>query len=154
MIIISIFGRCPEVMESSVSVIAELRRRSKFFRVRVRRYRSASTDAGPGPAGLQRVIRPGPRGHDSDQSLSLLSACLLERLDSALAQTRPDLVVVQGETTTALTGTLAAFYRRIAVAHAEAGRRTGNMQSPWPEEMNRRTGGPDRDPALRSHGRR
>lgn len=73
-----------------------------------------------------------------DQSLASLGARLLEGLDLALRQCNPDLVVVQGDTTSALMGALAAFYRRIPVAHVEAGLRTGNPQSPWPEEMNRR----------------
>lgn len=50
---------------------------------------------------------------------------------------QPDIAVVQGDTTTVLAGALAAFYHRIPVAHVEAGLRTGDMLSPWPEEANR-----------------
>jgi UDP-N-acetylglucosamine 2-epimerase (non-hydrolysing) len=74
----------------------------------------------------------------SDQTLTSLSARLLDQLDANLGAANPDLVIVQGDTTTALMGALAAFYRRIPVAHVEAGLRTGNLFSPWPEEMNRR----------------
>lgn len=76
-----------------------------------------------------------------NQSLASLSARLLDRLDESLEAAPADLVVVQGDTTTALMGSLAAFYRRVPVAHVEAGLRTGNLFSPWPEEMNRRTVG-------------
>jgi UDP-N-acetylglucosamine 2-epimerase (non-hydrolysing) len=59
-------------------------------------------------------------------------------LDSILADERPDLILVQGGTETALAGALAGFNRDIAVGHVEAGLRTGNLRSPFPEEMNRR----------------
>ena len=54
-----------------------------------------------------------------------------------LEQYAPDMVLVQGDTTTVLAASLAAFYRRIPVGHVEAGLRTGNRYSPFPEEMNR-----------------
>lgn len=62
---------------------------------------------------------------------------ILESLDPILDLERPDLVLVQGDTTTVLAGALAAFYRRIPVGHVEAGMRSGNTLSPFPEEMNR-----------------
>lgn len=72
------------------------------------------------------------------QTLNGLSARLLEALDQSLSDVQPDWVLVQGDTTTALCGGLAAFYRGIRVAHVEAGLRTGNLASPFPEEANRR----------------
>jgi UDP-N-acetylglucosamine 2-epimerase (non-hydrolysing) len=54
-----------------------------------------------------------------------------------LEQERPDVVIVQGDTTTTMAAALAAFYHRIPVAHVEAGLRTGDMAQPFPEEMNR-----------------
>ncbi|MFW6108424.1 MAG: non-hydrolyzing UDP-N-acetylglucosamine 2-epimerase, partial [bacterium] len=54
---------------------------------------------------------------------------------------RPDCVVAQGDTTSVLAASLAAFYRRIAFFHVEAGLRTGDLQAPWPEELNRRVAG-------------
>ncbi|MGB7184202.1 MAG: UDP-N-acetylglucosamine 2-epimerase (non-hydrolyzing) [Burkholderiaceae bacterium] len=63
---------------------------------------------------------------------------VLVGLQRILTQTRPDLVLVQGDTTTALAGALAASYQRIPVGHVEAGLRTGNRFSPFPEELNRR----------------
>jgi UDP-N-acetylglucosamine 2-epimerase (non-hydrolysing) len=71
------------------------------------------------------------------QTLAGLTARILAALDPVLEAERPDLVIVQGDTTTTLAGALAAFYREIPVAHVEAGLRTGDMTQPFPEEMNR-----------------
>ena len=62
----------------------------------------------------------------------------IKALDKILATEKPDLILVQGDTTTTLAGAMAGFHRDIAVGHIEAGLRTGDMQSPFPEEMNRR----------------
>jgi UDP-N-acetylglucosamine 2-epimerase (non-hydrolysing) len=72
------------------------------------------------------------------QSLDRLTARLVEGLGAVLDRERPDRVLVQGDTTTAFAGALAAFYRRIPVGHVEAGLRTGDLAHPWPEEGNRR----------------
>lgn len=72
------------------------------------------------------------------QSLNLLASRLLAALDPILESTRADLVLVQGDTTTALAGAIAAFQRKIPVGHVEAGLRTDNLHSPFPEEANRR----------------
>jgi UDP-N-acetylglucosamine 2-epimerase (non-hydrolysing) len=72
-----------------------------------------------------------------DQSLAGLTARCIEAIDGYLERERPDLILVQGDTTTAFCAALAAYYRRIAVGHVEAGLRTGNLDSPWPEEGNR-----------------
>ncbi|WP_405737925.1 UDP-N-acetylglucosamine 2-epimerase (non-hydrolyzing) [Streptomyces sp. NBC_00028] len=71
------------------------------------------------------------------QQLSDLTARLVRELGGVLREQRPDLVVVQGDTTTALAGALAAFYEKIPVAHVEAGLRTGVIDNPFPEELNR-----------------
>jgi UDP-N-acetylglucosamine 2-epimerase (non-hydrolysing) len=73
-----------------------------------------------------------------DQTLAGLSARLIERIDEVLQRLRPDCLVAQGDTTTVLAASLAAFYRRIPLVHVEAGLRTGNLHAPWPEELNRR----------------
>lgn len=73
-----------------------------------------------------------------DQSLAGLSARALHALDAALEESQPDCVFVQGDTTTAMVAALAAFYRRLPVAHVEAGLRTNDKYSPFPEEINRR----------------
>lgn len=72
-----------------------------------------------------------------NQSLGGLTARAIEALDHYLAEDRPDVVLVQGDTTTVFCAALAAFYHKIPVGHVEAGLRTGNMGSPWPEEANR-----------------
>lgn len=74
----------------------------------------------------------------ADQTLAALSARGLLALDGVLADVRPDLVLVQGDTTTAMMAALAAHYRQIPVGHVEAGLRTGLRYRPFPEEMNRR----------------
>ena len=73
-----------------------------------------------------------------NQPLAALTARLLAALDPVLAEMKPDWIVVQGDTTTVLAAALAAYYRGIRVAHVEAGLRTGNKYSPFPEEINRR----------------
>jgi UDP-N-acetylglucosamine 2-epimerase (non-hydrolysing) len=73
-----------------------------------------------------------------DQGPSALLARLLQNLDAAMVETRPAAVVVQGDTTSALAGALAAFHLRVPVAHIEAGLRSGTLEEPFPEEMNRR----------------
>jgi UDP-N-acetylglucosamine 2-epimerase (non-hydrolysing) len=71
------------------------------------------------------------------QGLGELTARVLARLESVLASERPQLVLVQGDTTTTFVASLAAFYQQIPVGHVEAGLRTHNRYSPFPEEMNR-----------------
>ncbi len=72
------------------------------------------------------------------QNLAQLTARLFSSLPGVLAQARPDAVVVQGDTTSAFAGAMSAFYERVPVAHIEAGLRTGDIYSPFPEEANRR----------------
>jgi len=72
-----------------------------------------------------------------DQTLGELTARGIQALDGYLAKEKPDLILVQGDTTTVFCAALAAFYHHIPVGHVEAGLRTGDMQSPWPEEANR-----------------
>jgi UDP-N-acetylglucosamine 2-epimerase (non-hydrolysing) len=81
--------------------------------------------------------------HDLDlmqpgQSLDSLTARLLEAIGGVLDSSKPDRVVVQGDTATAMVGALAAYYRKIPVSHVEAGLRSHNIYQPWPEEVNRK----------------
>ncbi|MEI7368109.1 UDP-N-acetylglucosamine 2-epimerase (non-hydrolyzing) [Pectobacterium sp. 1950-15] len=80
------------------------------------------------------IMRPG-------QGLSEISCRILSGLEPVMAEFKPDLVLVHGDTTTTLATSLAAFYQRIPVGHVEAGLRTGNLYSPWPEEANRKLTG-------------
>lgn len=72
------------------------------------------------------------------QTLNALMAKVFERLDPVLVDVAPDAVVVQGDTSTVAAASLAAFYRHVPVVHLEAGLRSGNIHSPFPEEANRR----------------
>lgn len=80
------------------------------------------------------VMRPG-------QDLYGVTSDILLGLRDVLVEARPDIVLVHGDTATTLSSTLAAYYARIPVGHIEAGLRTGNLYSPWPEEGNRRVTG-------------
>lgn len=75
------------------------------------------------------------------QDLTDITAKVLHNLRPVLADFSPDLVLVHGDTTTTLAASLAAYYQQIAVGHVEAGLRTGNIFSPWPEEVNRKVAG-------------
>lgn len=75
------------------------------------------------------------------QSLFDITVESLRGLEKVITQEQPDLILVQGDTTTAFAGALAAFYKGVKVAHIEAGLRSGNKQSPFPEEVNRMLAG-------------
>ncbi len=72
------------------------------------------------------------------QNLSELTARVLNKMQEVFAEIKPDKVIVQGDTTTVMASAMAAFYNNIAIAHVEAGLRTGDIYAPWPEEFNRR----------------
>ncbi|MDO9383509.1 MAG: UDP-N-acetylglucosamine 2-epimerase (non-hydrolyzing) [Hyphomicrobiaceae bacterium] len=72
------------------------------------------------------------------QGLTAITCSILQKMEQALTQSKPDLVLVHGDTTTTLAATLACYYQKIPVAHVEAGLRSGNPLQPWPEEGNRR----------------
>lgn len=75
------------------------------------------------------------------QTLAQITTRALEGLDQVMKETKPDIVLVHGDTTTTFAASLAAFYNQIAIGHVEAGLRTGNKYSPYPEEMNRQLTG-------------
>ncbi|MGW6279055.1 non-hydrolyzing UDP-N-acetylglucosamine 2-epimerase [Kribbella sp. NPDC055071] len=77
------------------------------------------------------ILKPG-------QTLAGITARIMERFDPVLTEETPDAVIVQGDTTTSTAAALAAFYRNIPVVHVEAGLRSGDLHSPFPEEANRR----------------
>ena len=71
------------------------------------------------------------------QTLTTITTSILEKIEPVLQKEKPDVVLVHGDTTTSYAAALAAFYQQIPVGHVEAGLRTGNIYSPFPEEMNR-----------------
>lgn len=71
------------------------------------------------------------------QTLTTITTSILEKIEPVLQKEKPDVVLVHGDTTTSFAAALAAFYQQIPVGHVEAGLRTGNIYSPFPEEMNR-----------------
>lgn len=80
------------------------------------------------------IMKPG-------QSLSGITSEILTKIEAVLKECKPDLVLVHGDTSTTFAATLAAYYQQINVGHVEAGLRTGNLYSPWPEEANRKLTG-------------
>jgi len=76
-----------------------------------------------------------------EQGLTEITCRILEGMKTVLLDFRPDIVLVHGDTTTTLAASLAAFYHQIPVGHVEAGLRTGDLASPWPEEGNRKLTG-------------
>jgi UDP-N-acetylglucosamine 2-epimerase len=71
------------------------------------------------------------------QTLSGITGLVLKELDSIIEKENPDIVLVHGDTTTTFSAALSAFYHQTSIGHVEAGLRTWNKYSPWPEEMNR-----------------
>ncbi len=80
------------------------------------------------------IMKPG-------QDLTDVTTSILQGMKSVLAEEKPDIVLVHGDTSTTLSATLAAYYQQVPVGHVEAGLRTGNLYSPWPEEANRKLTG-------------
>jgi UDP-N-acetylglucosamine 2-epimerase (non-hydrolysing) len=76
-----------------------------------------------------------------NQSLPEMTSRIIRGFDEVLSDVAPDRVMVQGDTTTAMAAALSAFYRKIPVDHVEAGLRSGDIYSPWPEEVNRKVVG-------------
>lgn len=132
-----VFGTRPEAIKLA-PLVREFRRRRDVFRTRicVTAQHREMLDA------VLRVFAIKP-DHDLDimrpgQTLFDVTGRALTRLEPVLETERPDVLLVQGDTTTAMVAALAAFYQRIPVAHVEAGLRTYDLQQPFPEELNRR----------------
>jgi UDP-N-acetylglucosamine 2-epimerase (non-hydrolysing) len=135
--VLTIVGTRPEAIKLA-PVILELRRRSKDFM-------SVVCATGQHRQMLDQVFSAFGIVPDHDlnlmslgQSLAQITARAVEGLDRVVATEKPDVVLVQGDTTTALCGALAAYYQKRKVGHVEAGLRTGNKFAPFPEEINRR----------------
>jgi len=131
-----VFGTRPEAIKLC-PVVQHLRRLSERYRVcvAVTAQHREMLDQVLGVFGVKpdhdlNLMLPG-------QALAQTTARAVAALDQVLAEEEPDMVLVQGDTTSTLCGALAAFYRRVPVAHIEAGLRTGDRFQPFPEEMNR-----------------
>ena len=136
--ILVVFGTRPEAIKLFPLVHA-LRRTDADVRVCVTGQHREMLDQ------VLEIARITPE-HDLDlmlpnQSLDTLSARLLTELGKVMDADRPDRVIVQGDTATAMIGALTAYYRKIPVGHVEAGLRSGNIYHPWPEEVNRKVVG-------------
>jgi len=135
--VLTIFGTRPEIIKLA-PVIRELEARGGELR-------TVNVASGQHTDLLAPFVRlfEVPITHDlgvmeANQTPSGVCSRVLAALDPLLVHEAPDLVLVQGDTTTALAGALAAFHRRIPVGHVEAGLRSGDALNPYPEEMNRR----------------
>lgn len=135
--ILVVLGTRPEAIKLA-PVVLELRRRSREFTCIL----CVTSQHRQMLAPMLRFFGLVP-DHDlklmrSNQQLGELTGRILSGLDRVLAAEQPDWVVVQGDTTTSMAAALAAYYRQIPVAHVEAGLRTDDKYSPFPEEINRR----------------
>lgn len=131
-----IAGTRPELIKVA-PVLSQLRRDERLRAVMV----STAQQADLLPAFLGLLDRNVDYRLDvmsAGQSLNALLSKTIAALDPIIEEVRPDLVVVQGDTTSALAGALAARMRSVPVAHIEAGLRTGDPENPFPEESNRR----------------
>ena len=138
--ILLVFGTRPEAIKMAPLVL-EFRKYNKKFETVV-------CVTGQHREMLDQVLRLFEITPDYDlnimqanQDLYDVTNRILTGLKVVLKQVKPDLVFVHGDTTTSTSAALAAFYQQIPVAHVEAGLRTGNIYSPWPEEMNRQLTG-------------
>jgi UDP-N-acetylglucosamine 2-epimerase (non-hydrolysing) len=130
-----VFGTRPEIIKlAPVIQTLQTQRGAKVFTCDTGQHREMS-----GPLLKWFGIRPNfqLRLMAANQSLSQLMARAVLKLDQVMARTKPDIVICQGDTTTATATALAAFHHKIPVAHVEAGLRTYDFSYPWPEEMNR-----------------
>ncbi|WP_067730217.1 non-hydrolyzing UDP-N-acetylglucosamine 2-epimerase [Oceanobacillus damuensis] len=138
--VMTIFGTRPEAIKMAPLVL-ELNKRSEEFE-------SIVTVTAQHREMLDQVLEIFNITPDFDlnimkkqQSLAQITTRALEGLDEVMKETEPDIVLVHGDTTTTFAASLAAFYNQIAVGHVEAGLRTWNKYSPYPEEMNRQLTG-------------
>lgn len=138
--VLSVFGTRPEAIKMAPVV--------KALEAQPDRFQSVVCVTGQHREMLDQVLRLfeiAPRYDlnimSPNQTLAEITSRVLAQLDPVLEEVQPDWVLVQGDTTTAMAGSMVAFYRRIKVGHVEAGLRTGDKNQPFPEEINRRITG-------------
>lgn len=135
--ILIVFGTRPEAIKMA-PLVKELENHSDIFNTKVcvtGQHREMLDQVlslfGIVPDYDLNVMQPG-------QDLYSVTVRILDSMKGVLEKDRPDIVLVHGDTTTTFAASLAAFYQKIAVGHIEAGLRTGDIYSPWPEEANRK----------------
>ena len=133
--ILVLFGTRPEAIKLA-PVIHELKK--KFFQTTVVSSSQHKELLKPFLKLLNIEVDFDLRVMTKNQTPNEVCSRVLAKLDKILASEQPDLILVQGDTTTTLAGALAGFNRKIPIGHIEAGLRSGNLNSPFPEEMNRR----------------
>jgi len=134
--VLSVIGTRPEAIKMAMLARALTAEPGVDHRICVTAQHREMLDSVLGLMGLEPDFDLGvmaPR-----QELTTVTTGVLDGMRDVLAEVRPDRVLVQGDTTTALSASLAAFYAKAPVGHVEAGLRTGDPMSPWPEEMDRR----------------
>ena len=134
--ILSVFGTRPEAIKMAPLMLALAGVEGVESRICVTGQHRQMLDDVMSAFGLKadydlNIMRP-------NQSLSDVFGAVMAGLDPIIAGYRPDYILVQGDTATSTAAALAAFFRSVKVGHVEAGLRTGNLYSPWPEEANRR----------------
>jgi UDP-N-acetylglucosamine 2-epimerase (non-hydrolysing) len=137
--VLSVFGTRPEAIKMAPVVIGLQQAEGIEARVCVTAQHREMLDQvltlfGIVPNYDLNLMKPG-------QGLQDITSAVLVGLKPVLEDFRPDLVLVHGDTTTTLSASLSAYYAQTAVGHVEAGLRTGNIYSPWPEEINRKVTG-------------
>jgi UDP-N-acetylglucosamine 2-epimerase len=135
--VLTVIGTRPEAIKLA-PVILELARRPCEFQSKV-----CLTAQHRGMADQALALFDIKPDYDLDvmspgQTLAQITSRTVERLDDVVARERPDVILVQGDTTSAMCGALVGFYHRRVVGHVEAGLRTDNKYAPFPEEINRR----------------
>ncbi len=134
--ILIIFGTRPEAIKI-FPVINELKKNKKYFNFKI-------CLTGQHKQMLKQVlnffkIKPHLNINvmKKNQSLENLTSNIIKKIGTVIKKNKPDLVLVHGDTTSSLAATIASYYNKVKVAHIEAGLRTNNIYSPWPEEINR-----------------
>lgn len=134
--VMTVFGTRPEAIKMAPLILALQKRASEFETVvTVTAQHREMLDQALNIFGIQ-------PDHDldimqKDQTITTITTNVLLKLDQVIKQEKPDIILVHGDTTTTFAASLAAFYNQIAIGHVEAGLRTWNKYSPYPEEMNR-----------------
>lgn len=135
--VLTLFGTRPEVIKLA-PVIRELESRPTRFRSVVATSAQHTDLLYPLASFFRLSLDHDLHVMEAAQTPALVASRILAALDPILSRENPDLLLVQGDTTTAMAGALLGFFRKIPVGHVEAGLRSGDTMSPFPEEMNRR----------------